>query len=62
MRFLFKQIVLTRDGKEYKGQERYFFGFRFTGNVAGMHPKEGEVRKCEWTSIASLEYRLLFDG
>ena len=31
LRFKFKEIKMFRDGKEYEGSERHFFGFNFIG-------------------------------
>ncbi len=31
--FKFKVIKMTREGKEYEGSERYFFGFNFFGDL-----------------------------
>jgi putative (di)nucleoside polyphosphate hydrolase len=62
LRFLFKQIVLARDGREYVGQERHFFGFRFTGNDSMITARAGEVRSYIWVPMPSLGDYLLFDN
>ncbi len=59
--FTFKEIKLNRDGKEYIGSERYFFGFRFTGNDDDIKLQEGEVRAYKWVSFFGLKDYLLFD-
>ncbi|MEX1013615.1 MAG: NUDIX hydrolase [Candidatus Paceibacterota bacterium] len=61
LKIKFKKIKLKRDGKEYEGSERYFFGFRFIGDGEEIIPQENEVRKCEWVSIDDLKNYLLFD-
>lgn len=62
VKFKFKVIKMTRDGKNYEGSERYFFGFRFVGNDDEIRPKEGEVRACRWVPFAQLRDYLLFDN
>jgi hypothetical protein len=62
VKVLFKHISLSRDGKEYPGQERYFFGFRFVGNYTNIKIREGEVRSYLWASLDSLKDFLLFDN
>lgn len=58
----FKKIKLNRDGIEYIGSERYFFGFRFIGDKESIVPKDGEVRSFKWVSYEELGKYLLFDG
>lgn len=60
--FAFKTPKTNKEGKEYHGSERYFFGFRFMGNDEEMCPREGEVRTCKWVSFADLKDYLLFDN
>lgn len=62
LKFTFKVIKLARDGKEYVGSERHFFGFRFTGNDSEIMLKKGEVRACKWVAFAELHSYLLFDN
>lgn len=62
LQFTFKEIKLTRDGNEYKGSERYFFGFRFTGEDAEIHLRKDEVRAYKWVPYADLGKYLLFDN
>ena len=62
VRFKFKEIKLNRDGVEYKGSERYFFGFRFVGEESEIKPKKGEVRSYKWVTYNNLEEYLLFDN
>lgn len=62
IRFKFKVIKMTRDGKNYEGSERYFFGFRFVGTDNEIQPKEGEVRAYRWVPFAQLKDYLLFDN
>ena len=58
----FKTKKLVRDGVEYEGSERYFFGFRFTGDDREIRPQEGEVRSYRWCSFDNLQEYLLFDN
>ena len=62
IRFKFKVIEMIRDGKNYEGSERYFFGFRFVGTNNEIQPKKGEVRSYKWIPFAQLKDHLLFDG
>ncbi len=62
LRFLFKKIVLARDGKEYLGQERYFFGFKLIAGEDEIVPRAGEVRDYTWATIDDLHKYLLFDN
>lgn len=58
----FKKPRVSKEGKEYVGSERHFFGFRFTGTDEEVCPREGEVRVCKWVSFADLKDYLLFDN
>lgn len=40
----FKTIKMNREGKEYKGSQRYFFGFTFIGSDDKIFLEEDEVR------------------
>jgi len=62
IKFKFKAIKMTRDGKNYEGSERYFFGFRFVSANNEIKPKNGEVRAYRWVSFVRLKDYLLFDG
>lgn len=53
---------LNREGKEYEGSERYFFGFRFIGNDDEIKLQESEVRAYRWVSFEDLKDCLLFDN
>jgi len=53
---------MNRDGINYDGSERYFFGFQFTGTNNEIKPKEGEVRNYKWVSFKQLKNYLLFDN
>ena len=61
-RFDFKEIKLNRDGVEYAGSERYFFGFQFTGNDDDIQLQSGEVRTYKWVPYVDLAEYLLFDN
>lgn len=62
VRFNFKTITLERNGKEYAGSERYFFGFRFIGFNEEICPGPGEVRVFKWVPLTELKDYLLFDN
>jgi len=62
VRFKYKEIKLNRDGVEYEGSERYFFGFKFIGDNSEIKPKDGEVRTYKWVSVGELKNYLLFDN
>lgn len=62
LRFKFKVIKMNRDGKDYEGSERYFFGFRFLGADNEILPPKGEVRTFRWTPSEQLKDYLLFDN
>lgn len=59
--FAFKVIKVARDGKEYEGSERHFFGFRFIGNDDEIKLQKGEVRSYKWVPFGKLHTHLLFD-
>ncbi len=58
----FKTIRLNRDGKEYKGSERYFFGFNYMGDGSNIIPAPEEVRIYKWVNFNNLKNYLLFDN
>lgn len=62
LRFKFKVIKLNRDGVEYEGSERYFFGFRFIGQDSEIKLLDGEIRSYKWVSYDDLKDYLLFDN
>lgn len=58
----FKTIKLHRDGNEYKGSERHFFAFRYTGDGSDIVPAPGEVRSYRWVALPELGDYLLFEN
>jgi putative (di)nucleoside polyphosphate hydrolase len=62
VRFKFKVIKMNRDGIEYEGSERYFFGFRFIGTNKEIKLKKDEVRTYKWVCYGDLKNYLLFDN
>ncbi len=56
----FKEITLHRDGTQYDGSEKYFFGFRFVGGDKDIELKLNEVRRYRWTAFQDLKNFLLF--
>ena len=62
VRFKFTEIKMNRDGIEYVGSERYFFGFKFIGDEKNITPNFGEVRSYSWVSYNNLKDYLLFDN
>ena len=61
LKLIFKTKKLQRDGIEYDGSERYFFGFKFIGNDSEIKLQEGEIRSYKWVSYGKLKNYLLFD-
>lgn len=51
-----------KDGIEYVGSERHFFGFRFIGNDQNIQLQPEEVRAYKWVSFSNLDKYLLFDN
>lgn len=62
LQFKFKVIKLSRDGNEYEGSEKHFFGFKFTGNDNEIELKKDEVRSYKWVPISNLKDYLLFEN
>lgn len=62
LRFKFKVIKMTREGVEYEGSERNFFGFNFIGNEDEIKLQESEVRAHKWVPFVDLNKYLLFDN
>ena len=62
LKFKFKVIKMTRNGKNYEGSERYFFGFLFVGDDNEINFKDGEVRSFRWVPSVQLKDYLLFDN
>ena len=53
---------MNRNGVEYAGSERYFFGFKFIGDDKTITPNPGEVRTYKWVAYDNLKDYLLFDN
>lgn len=62
IKLLFKTKKLIRNGVEYTGMERYFFGFIFTGKEDEIILQSEEIRSYKWVGFADLKYHLLFDN
>lgn len=62
LRFKFKTKKLYRNGTEFDGSERYFFGFRFIGSNDEIKLKKDEIRSYRWVSFEKLKDYLLFDN
>jgi len=62
VRLLFKTQKLNRDGVEYDGMERVFFGFRFIGEDSEIVLQPEEVRTYKWVAWLDLKDYLLFDN
>ena len=62
IRFKFKVIKMNRNGIEYEGSERYFFGFKFIGDDKMITPNSEEVRTYKWVAYNNLKDYLLFDN
>ena len=61
LKLLFKTKKLQRDGVEYDGSERYFFGFRFIEDDDVIKLQESEIRSYKWVPYKNLKDYLLFD-
>lgn len=62
LRFKFKVIKMTREGVEYEGSERNFFGFNFIGHEDEIKLQESEVKAHKWVPFIDLNKYLLFDN
>ena len=62
LQFLFKTKKLNRDGVNYDGSERHFFGFRFIGDDKEIKLQKGEVRSYKWVKFEELKNYLLFEN
>lgn len=62
LKFKFKEIKLSRDGKKYTGSERTFFALKFIGSESDIKINTMEVRKYKWVSYKDLKDYLLFDN
>lgn len=62
IKFKFKIIKMNREGKDYEGSERYFFGFLFIGDDNEIKLTDGEVRAYKWVPFVQLKNYLLFDN
>lgn len=60
--FKFAEIKLSRNGIEYGGSEKYFFGFKFIGDDSEIKLQEDEVRSYKWVPFLELKNYLLFDN
>ncbi|MDQ1281688.1 MAG: hypothetical protein QG630_39 [Patescibacteria group bacterium] len=61
LQFKFKEIKLSREGIEYEGSEKNFFGFKFIGGDSEIKVQEDEVRSYKWVPFSELKNYLLFD-
>ncbi len=62
LQITFKLGKLNREGIEYDGMERHFFGFKFIGNDNEIKLQEGEIRSYKWVPYEDLKDYLLFDN
>lgn len=62
LRLLFKNGKLSRDGVEYDGMEREFFGFLFTGDDSEIVLQPEEIRSYKWVGLSDLKNYLLFEN
>lgn len=60
LKFYFRSPQV-RDGVEYVGSERHYFGFKFIGENSGIIPMSGEVRSHKWVKYEDLKNYLLFE-
>ncbi len=62
LKIKFRTKKLIRNGVEYDGSERYFFGFKFIGEDSEIKLQEAEIRSYKWVSFDDLKDYLLFDN
>lgn len=62
LKIKFRTKKLIRNGIEYDGSERYFFGFKFIGEDSEIKLQEDEVRSYKWVGFNNLKDYLLFDN
>ena len=48
--------------KHWRGQEKYQFIVRFTGNVKDLKLQEDEIKKIKWVKYSELIHHLIFEG
>jgi putative (di)nucleoside polyphosphate hydrolase len=51
-----------KHGKWWRGQEKFQFIVRFTGNVVDMLIQEEELRRTKWVKYSDLKEHLVFEG
>jgi len=59
---VFKTKKLARDGVEYDGMERFFFGFQFKGTDDEIILQPDEIRAFKWVTFKNLKEYLLFEN
>src|SRR5680860_189226 len=59
--FYFNKIII-KNGVEYSGSEKFYFGFKFIGDEKIIIPNPGEVRSYKWVTYNELKKYLLFDN
>lgn len=52
----------TKHGKRWRGQEKYQFIIRFTGEKNEIKIQEEEIRKVKWVPHSELKNHLVFEG
>lgn len=62
IKLLFKTGKLKRDGVEYDGMERFFFGFHFLGKDDYITLQSDEIRGYKWVTFSNLKDHLLFEN
>lgn len=62
LQLIFKTKKLNRDGIEYDGMERHFFGFYYEGDDSDISLQEDEIRSYKWVAFNDLKEYLLFDN
>ena len=51
----------VKEGIEYVGSEKHYFGFKFIGEDTKIIPMLGEVRNFKWVKYSDLKDYLLFE-
>lgn len=57
--FYFNEMTI-KEGIEYSGSEKFYFGFRFIGDEKMIIPNPREVRSYKWVTYGELKNHLLF--
>jgi putative (di)nucleoside polyphosphate hydrolase len=57
-----QDMYFEKRGKKYKGQEKFQFIIKFTGEKERLSLQKEEIKKIKWVSYKDLKDHLVFDG